>query len=141
MTTNQARPDVVPSGAASSEKPLLSGGGRAFLDGAIDADEYVEAARHSAAVHARREVNIDVSKQRGPIRKSAGRVLFIGAGAYGVLGALSFGWESLTVGATALVTGAIFALLGFAISAHFRGDDKIIASLIRALQKYPKDPI
>jgi hypothetical protein len=138
VTANEARPDVIPSSADGSEEPLLSGGGRAFLDGKIDANEYVEAARRTAAALARREVNSDVSRERGRLRKVTEGVLFFAAAAYGILGiiVLSVGSESLTVGATAFVTGVAFAILGVTLPVHFRKKDRGIANFFG---RYPED--
>jgi hypothetical protein len=138
MTANQTRPDVASSSAANREEPLLSGGGRAFLDGKIDADEYFEAARRNAAALAQREVNSDSRRLRTSRWRFTEVILFSAAGAYALLGALSLGTESPTVGTTAFVTGVLFGLAGFALSVGLRRTAKDTQSL---LEKALKDHV
>lgn len=120
MTTNGTKPDVVPSSATSSEEPLLSGGGRDFLDGKIDADEYIDATRQIAATLVWREFNRDLRKERKSLQKNTEGVLFLAAGAYAILGGATLIIGSALIGATAFVTGIAFATLGGALSIYFR---------------------
>jgi hypothetical protein len=122
MTTNEARPiEAGPSSVTGREEPLLSGGGRDFLDGKIDADEYVKIARQKAAIIANFEVNSDLRRERNPLRKNTEGVLFSAALAYLILGSITFitGSQRL-VGTTAFVTGLAFAVTAFAFTGHFR---------------------
>jgi hypothetical protein len=131
MTANQARPDIAPSSAANREAPLLSGGGRAFLDGKIDADEYFESARRNAAALAQREVNSDIRRLRTSRWRFTEVFLFAAAGAYVILGALSLGTESPAVGTTAFVTGVLFGLAGVALSLSLHRTDKSTQGLFK----------
>lgn len=125
MNTGEVNHGASSSNATSSEEPLLTVRGRDFLDGKIGADEYVESARRMAVTWARREVNSDVTRERRPLRKVTGSVLFLAAIAYGVLGATSFlAGMGGGVAPTAFVTGIAFAVLGIYLFFWFRSGDR-----------------
>jgi hypothetical protein len=103
---------------ATNEEPLLSGGGRDFLNGKIGADEYFGAALRIAAAEARRDINSDLTKQRFPIRKYAEIVLFLAAVAYGILGAATLiSGKGASVGVGAITTAVALVLTGLLVSA------------------------
>lgn len=84
--------------------PLLSEDGRKFVDGNIDAEDYIQSARRKATEIAERDLDRHLP-QRRPLRLSVLIVLIIAALAYAVLGVVSFGSRgNESVGPVALIT-------------------------------------
>ena len=125
MNTGEVNHGVGSGNAARSEEPLLTVRGRDFLDGKIDADEYVNGAHHTAVMWARQEVNSDVTRGRRPLRRITESVLFLAAIAYGVLGAISFlAGIGGGLAPTSFLTGTAFAVLAIYLSYWFRSRDR-----------------
>jgi hypothetical protein len=84
---NQTRQSNHPEDDATNEAPLLSDDGRDFLDGKIDADEYVGMARDIAAARARQDLYDYYLRYRRRRRRTTALVGFsLATIAYAILG-------------------------------------------------------
>lgn len=102
----------------SSVSPLLSAEGKDFLAGKIDAREYVEMARHDAAIQAQREFDEDISLRS--YRQTSSPILFLAALVYAIFGVVSFALGQVTVGIVAVVTAAILGPVGGLFHSRYR---------------------
>jgi hypothetical protein len=119
--TDRAKTGSATDSAGSGVEPLLSGGGRDFLAGTIDADEFVESVRRTALQMAQGEAINEHRPQHGPLRLRTGSVLVAAAVAYVALGIATLISEpKILIGAVAFVTGAVFAVLGLTLVSSAR---------------------
>jgi hypothetical protein len=102
----------------NSVTPLLSPDGRDFLDGRINAQEYIEIARRDAAIQAQREFQVDVKPKS--LRDSSSPIFVVAAFAYILYGVSLIFSHNLAIGLLAIATAAILAPIGAGFRAPIR---------------------
>jgi hypothetical protein len=98
--------------------PLLSDAAKGFLDGKIDAAQYVQITRPTTTDRARKEFYRESGSSRSA-RKPSSSIFLLAAAAYASLGVISLS-SSLIEGSAALVTALVFAGVGVRFIIRYR---------------------